>query len=554
MNLSIPKSSDLPLLPHPIWFSPETGIYSSKHPPRPLPQNPDQDVVSFLFAKPHQGETALVHSQSGLSISYPELRSMVECMAAGLHRLGISPGQLVLILLPNSVLFPVIVLGVLSAGAAITTMNPLSSSQEIKKQMGTLDLTLVFTSSGKFGTLDELGVPLVAVPENHFYDPLQYPFFHRLLSCNPLLSRRHTIQQSDTAAILFTSGTSGSSKGVVLTHGNFIAMIELFVRFEASQYEKQSWEDVYLAAIPMFHVYGLSLFVLGLLSLGSTVVVMTRFEVLEAVRAIESFGVSHLPVVPPIMAALVRAKDDTGCELRSLKQVSCGAAPLRQKLIQDFLLRFKHVDLIQGYGMTESTAVGTRGFNTKSCKKYTSSGLLAPNMEAKVVDQQIGNCLPPGKIGELWLKGSAIMKGYLNDEMETASIIDKNGWLKTGDVGYFDHDGYLFIVDRLKDVIKYKGFQVAPADLEAILTSHTEIIDAAVTSALDEVAGEIPIAFVVRKHDSNVSETDIMKYIANRVAPYKKVRKVIFVQSIPRNPAGKIMRRALKNSNGVSRM
>ncbi|KAG0498618.1 hypothetical protein HPP92_003309 [Vanilla planifolia] len=539
---------------HPSWFSPETGIYSSRHPPRSLPQDPFQDLVSFLFSRPHRGETALVDSLSGISISYPDLLSMVESLASGLHDIGVSPGQVVLVLLPNSVLLPVILLGVLTVGAVITTMNPLSSPNEIKKQTDNLHLALVFSSSEKVGNLGDLGVPVVAVPNNLDYDSTEYPVFHKISSGNRHLAWRPVIRQSDTAAILFSSGTSGSSKGVVLTHRNLIAMVELFVQFEASQYKKKSWEDVYLAAIPMFHVYGLSLFSIGLLSLGSTVVVMRRFDAREATRVINKYRVTHFPVVPPIMVALIRAKDCHGYDLSSLKQASSGAAPLRKQLIQEFLLRFPHVDFIQGYGMTESTAVGTRGFNTETCKNYTSVGLLAPNMEAKVIDWEMGISLPPGKSGELWLRGPAVMKGYLNDVKESESVIDKDGWFKTGDIGYFDQDGYLFILDRLKDTIKYKGFQIAPADLEALLISHAEILDAAVTSAFDEEAGEIPVAFVVRKLGSNLCSNAIMEFVAKQVAPYKKVRRVVFVQSIPRSPAGKILRRVLRSSFGASKM
>ncbi|KAK8926660.1 4-coumarate--CoA ligase-like 6 [Platanthera zijinensis] len=514
-----------------LWFSPETGVYISKHAPRTLPQDPFQDLVTFLFSKPHKGEKALIDALSGHCISYSDLRPMVEALASGLHHSGISKGQLVLLLLPNSIFFPIILLGILSLGAIVTTMNPLSSPQEIQKQTAGERLTLVFSTPEKVGIFDSIcgAAPVIPVPEDLSYDSLQFQIFHMLMSCKEQIFIKPAIRQSDAAAVLFTSGTSGSSKGAILTHGNFISMMELFVRFEASQYEKESFEDVCLAAIPMFHVYGMSLFALGLLSLGSAVVVMRRFDVQEAVKAIDRYRVTHVHLVPPIMAALVRVKDATGCVLSSLKQVSCGAAPLSQKLIEDFLLRFQHVDLIQGYGLTESAAVGTRGFNTKNCKKYESAGLLAPNMEAKVIDHESGTSLPPGKAGELWLRGPAIMKGYLNDEEASASIIDENGWLKTGDIGYFDQDGYFFILDRLKDVIKYKGFQVAPADLESVLITHAEIIDAAVTSAMDVEAGEIPVAFVVRGHGSNISSAEIIKFVAMKHVHDQKVEDSSFL-------------------------
>ncbi|KAG8086768.1 hypothetical protein GUJ93_ZPchr0010g9636 [Zizania palustris] len=295
-------------------------------------------------------------------------------------------------------------------------------------------------------------------------------------------------------------------------------MVELVVRFEASQYARGACENVYLAALPMFHVYGLSLFAVGLLSLGTTVVVMKRFDVGEAVRAIERYKVTHLPLVPPVMAALVRA-------------TAAGAPPL--------------ASLVQGYGMTETSAVGTRGFNTSKHKKYTSVGLLAPNTHAKIVHLESGCCLPPGSSGELWLHGPGYLNGGGDDD---DACPRKDGWLRTGDIAYFDSDGYLYIVGRLKDTIKYKGFQIAPGDLEEVLMHHPEILDVAVTSAEDKEAGEIPVAFVVRKSGSTLSYMQVMEYVAKQVATYKRVRKVIFVDAIPKSAAGKVLRRLLKDS------
>lgn len=340
----------------------------------------------------------------------------------------------------------------------------------------------------------------------------------------------------------------------MLTHGNLIAMVELFVRFEASQYEDLSTGNVFLAVLPMFHIYGLSLYTMGLLSLGSSIVVMRKFSADEMVRAIERHGVTHFPAVPPLVKILAeKAKGGCGSSMKSLKQVSSGAAPLSTRSIEEFIQALPHVDFIQGYGMSESTAVGTRGLNSEEVRNYSSAGLLAPNMQAKVVDCITGFFLPPGRTGELWLRGPGIMKGYLNNVEATSSAIDGDGWLRTGDIVYFDQDGYLHVVDRLKEIIKYKGFQIAPADLEDVLVSHQDILDAAVTGARDEEAGEIPVAFVVKRTGSSISQAEVIDYVAKQVAPYKKVRKVVFTKSIPRSPAGKILRRELR-SNFASRL
>ncbi|RAL40361.1 hypothetical protein DM860_006431 [Cuscuta australis] len=553
----------------PFWYSPETGIYTSKHPSVQLPADPFLDVVSFIFSHPHSpSAVSLVDSQSGFSISYSELHSLVKSAAAGLHRMGVTQGDVVLLLLPNSVYFPVLVLGILSLGAVVAPMNPLSTPSEIKKQafQGGLNVRLAFSTPERIDDLVGLGIPAIGLPEIPNLDSSEMSspacsVFRNLISTYPKTAPVPRIKQQDTAAVLFSSGTTGGCKGAVLTHANFIATVELFVRFEASQYDGDAAENVYLDVMPMFHVYGLSLFVLGLFSLGSTVVVMRRYDGDAAVRAIERYGVTHFPVAPPLLIALTRkakaaaAADGKNSMMKGVRQVSCGAAPTSAACIQDFVQTFPHIDFIQGYGMTETAAVGTRGYNAGKFRKYGSVGLLAPNMEAKVVDWTTGLPQPPHSMGELWLRGPSIMKGYLNNIEASKNTIDSGGWLHTGDIVYFDGDGYLFVQDRLKEIIKYKGFQISPVDLEAVIMSHPDITDAAVTSETNDEVGEIPVAFVVkRKGRCALSQAALIDFVAKQIAPYKKVRRVYFTTSIPRSAAGKILRRELKKLIITSKM
>nr|CAB3500033.1 unnamed protein product [Digitaria exilis] len=537
------------------FYSAASGVYASTHPAVRLPADPSLSLVPHVLARlpaSRPDAPAFVDAATGEAVSRADLRRLVPALAAGLRlRRGIRLGDVVLLALPNSVSFPVAFFAVLAAGGVATTINPCSAPAEIAARVRDTGAALVLAAPENAGKLPPLRVPVVLVPETfRLADdgaPEFAPFRELLLLDPDLPGLPPPVGQDDAASILYSSGTGGRSKGVVLTHRNLIATVELFVRFEASQYAAPACDNVYLAAVPMFHVYGLGLFAIGLPTLGSTVVVMKRFVVGEAVKAIDRFRITHFPMVPPIMVALVHAAEPTA--LGSLVQVSTGAAPTSGRLINDFVKAFPHVDLIQGYGMTESAAVGTRGFNTSKHKKYASVGLLAPNMHARIVDVETGCYLPPGSCGELWLLGPAIMRGYMNDEDACAM---NDGWLRTGDVAYFDSDGYLYIVGRLKEVIKYKGFQIAPADLDAVLVEHPEIVDVAVTSAEDEEAGEIPVAFVVRKSGSSLSCTQVMEYVANQVSPYKKVRKVVFVESIPRSPAGKVLRRLLKDSLAVA--
>ncbi|KAJ7942591.1 4-coumarate--CoA ligase-like [Quillaja saponaria] len=330
-------------------------------------------------------------------------------MASGLHKMSVSKSDVVLLLLPNSIYYPIIFLGILYLGSSCYNHESSLYYPEIKKQL-LIPRFLAFTLSEKCEKIEVLGIPAIEVPE--FVNSNPNPsVFYELISGNHDLLSKPVINQEDIAVILYSSGTTGASKGVILTHKNFISMLVLNVRLDATLYNDLGGENVYLAALPMFHVYGLSLFQSGLISLGSTVVIMKKFDADEVVKAIDKYKVTHFPVVPPILTALTKkAQGINGRSLQSLKQVTCGAATLSRKLIDEFVHSLPHVDFVQGYAMTECGAA-FRGFNTEKFHKYSSVGLLAPNMEAKVVDLKTASFLPPLSVGELWLRGSAVMKG-----------------------------------------------------------------------------------------------------------------------------------------------
>lgn len=359
---------------------------------------------------------------------------------------------------------------------------------------------------------------------------------------------KESVCQNDAASLLYSSGTTGESKGVVSSHGNMIAMVQTIIgRFGLDEKSGGNQGHVFVCTVPMFHIYGLVCFATGLLATGATIIVLPKFEMNDLLLAISKYKVSYFPLVPPILVAMVNNADQIKkhYDLSSLRHVLSGGAPLGKDLIEGFVKKFPNVVLMQGYGLTESTAIAASTDSLEESRKYGTAGMLSPSFEAKIVDPESGKVLGVNETGELWLRGPTIMKGYFNNEEATASTLTSEGWLKTGDVCYIDEDGFVFVVDRLKELIKYKGYQVPPAELEALLLTHPDIDDAAVIPFPDKNVGQFPMAYVVRKAGSSLSENDVMDFVAKQVAPYKRIRKVAFVDSIPKNASGKILRKDL---------
>lgn len=366
-----------------------------------------------------------------------------------------------------------------------------------------------------------------------------------MMKKEPELSRvTERINQDDTATLLYSSGTTGPSKGVVSSHKNLIAMVQVVMaRFG----KEQETRETFICTVPMFHIYGLAVFAMGLLAMGSTIVVLSKFEMHDMLSSIEKFRATFLPLVPPILVAMLNNADaiKRKYDLSSLHTVVSGGAPLSKEVTEGFIEKYPNVSIFQGYGLTESSGIGASTESLEESRKYGTAGLVSASTEAMIVDTETAQPLPVNRTGELWLRGPTIMKGYFSNEEATTSTITPEGWLKTGDVCYIDSDGFLFVVDRLKELIKYKGYQVPPAELEALLLTHPAIVDAAVIPYPNKEAGQVPMAYVVRKAGSSLSGSQVMDFVAEQVAPYKRIRKVAFISSIPKNPSGKILRKDL---------
>ncbi|KAF2880008.1 hypothetical protein ILUMI_27554, partial [Ignelater luminosus] len=345
------------------------------------------------------------------------------------------------------------------------------------------------------------------------------------------------------AFILYSSGTTGLSKGVMLTHKNINTTIALSRDHRFIRQFKPGSESA-LGLLPFYHAFGLCV-VFRCLIFGRHVVVLTVFDPNTFLRTIQEYKITNLHLVPPLANFLAKSPLVNLYDLSSVEVINCGAAPLSKEIQSILVQRLKAKMFRQAYGMTETT-LGVLGFPLKESKPG-SCGKVLPYVSAKVVNPETGKSLGPNKQGELYFKGDFIMKGYIGNIEATNSAIDKEGWLATGDVGYYDDEGFFFIVDRLKELIKYKGFQVAPAELEAILITHPKIVDAGVLGVPHESAGELPLAFVVVKPGEKLTEEEVNDFVDKQVMPQKRLRGgVRFIDEIPRIRSGKILRRKLR--------
>ncbi|XP_050235390.1 probable CoA ligase CCL5 [Mercurialis annua] len=534
-------------------FCRSNSTFYSKRRPIPFPPNHSIDITSFISSQAHNGKTAFIDATTGRHLSFPELWKAVDSVASCLSDMGVRKGHVILLLSPNSIFFPIVCLSVMSLGAIITTTNPLNTPREIAKQIADSKPKLAFTVPLLVPKLTESNsnLPIILIDDEDEYKHKHssknktkiLTSLTEMMRKEPSDSRlKERVSVDDTATLLYSSGTTGESKGVVSSHRNLIAMVQTIVgRFNEDR------EHRFICTVPMFHIYGLSAFAAGLLASGSTIIVLSKFEIQEMLSLIERYRATDLPLVPPILMAMINGADQmkSKYDFSSLKTVLSGGAPLGKEVIEGFAEKYPTVRILQGYGLTESTGIGASTDTLDESRRYGTAGLLSPSMEAKIVEPENGKALTANQTGELWLRGPSIMKGYFSNAEATSSTLDSDGWLRTGDLCYIDDDGFIFVVDRLKELIKYKGYQVPPAELEALLLTHAEISDAAVIPFPDKEAGQVPVAYVVRKAESNLTESAIKDFVARQVAPYKRIRRVTFIAAIPKNPSGKILRKDL---------
>ena len=512
--------------------------------PYPDVRVPDVPLHRFVLAGAGaRGEKpALVDGLTGRTLTYGQLSAGVERVAAGLAAQGFEQGDVLGLFAPNCPEFALAFFGALAAGGVVTTVNSLSTVQDLQFQLCNAGARFLVTV-GPF--LDRAmpaaglaGIESVFVLGDAPASAGATPF-RALLATGAPAPEVGIDPATDLAALPYSSGTTGLPKGVMLTHRNLVANL-----VQTAKVHAVSQTDRIAVVLPLFHIYGLQVVMNLGLAAGATLVTMPRFEFEPFLGLLQQHQITRAFVVPPIVLALARQPLVDRYDISRVTAMMSGAAPLDAEL-ETACARRVGCRIVQGYGLTEASPVTHANPDLPRTKKPGTVGQLLPNTECRVVDPASGADLGPGEDGELWIRGPQVMRGYLNNPEATAAMLDGDGWLHTGDIGRVDEDGYFTIVDRLKELIKYKGFQVAPAELEAVLRSHPAVADAAVVPLPDDECGEVPKGFVVLR--GHASPADLMAYVAERVAPYKKIRAVELIDAIPKSPSGKILRRVLRD-------
>jgi acyl-CoA synthetase (AMP-forming)/AMP-acid ligase II len=525
--------------------------------PYPDVEIPELSVPEFVLAagKERPDAPALIDGVSGDVITHGQLAHHVDRLAAALHEKGLRKGDVVAVLCPNTIWYPVVFHGIAAAGCVTSPINSLYTAHEIAFQLRDSGAKMLITISMFLDRARE-ATEQQPVEEIVVLDGAEgHASLIDLLSSEAPSAEVEFDPADDLVALPYSSGTTGLPKGVMLTHRNLVANVSQ----SRPLVDLHEGDERIIAVLPFFHIYGLTVLMNQGLQWGGTVVTLPRFDLEQFLRTIQDQKITRAFVAPPIVLALAKHPLVDSFDLSSLRTITSGAAPLDESLALAAEERLRKgagtgVTVAQGYGMTELSPVshttpekGKGPGGDDYAVPKGSVGYAIPNTECRLVDPATGEDAADGERGELWVRGPQVMKGYLNNPGATADTVDAEGWLHTGDVAIVDAHGCYTVVDRVKELIKYKGYQVAPAELEAVLLGHPQILDAAVIGVPEKDTGEeLPKAFVVRAQGSELSEQAVMDFMAEKVAPHKKIRLVEFIDEVPKSSAGKILRKDLK--------
>lgn len=531
-------------------------IFRSKRQPIPIP---NIDIYSFLF-QPNEFNTTrspdrplLIDGISGKSLTFRQARTISGQLATGWkENVGLKKGDVVAVFAPNQYDHAVLYFSLLAAQCTVTPGNPNYTEVEFNHQVHKAQAKVIVTVPELLPVLLKVAAKN-NVPKDKIFlfgdravDGVQP--FSAIASSQVVQIPLQGVDSEDLAFICFSSGTTGVAKGVMLTQRNFVSQMIMVTDFE--QTDANQKDDMIIGFLPFFHIFGLTTLVLRAFYSNTPVVVVPKYDLELVCQLIEQYKVTQGPIVPPVAVQLAKNEVVLKYDLSSLRIISSGGAPLGSEHIDALHLRVK-APVRQGYGLTETTAGCV--YQRLGVSPSGSTGVLVANMECKLVDQE-GNELGLDQPGEILMRGPVIMKGYLNDDKANAETFTHDGWMRTGDIAKFDSKtGEFFIIDRIKELIKYKGYQVAPAELEALLMSHNAVADCCVIGVYDSAqATELPRAYVVLQPSvpkTPASAAMIFKFVEDNVISYKKLRGgVRFLDVIPKSPSGKILRRVLRDS------
>ncbi len=521
--------------------------------PFPDVEIPDETLFDYLFGgiATDDDRPALIDGPSGVETSYGRLKGQILALAGGLAQRGLAVGEVSGILCPNIPAFVTVFHGIMRAGGTATTINSLYTAHEIAAQLKDSKATHLFTLSMMLPQADEaagtVGIPaenVIVIDGSDSVEPGRTSL-RSLLTTGAPAPEVDLDPATHLAVLPYSSGTTARAKGVMLTHRNLVANLA-----QSRPVMGVTSDDRILAVLPFFHIYGMNVLMNGGLSRRAPIITMPRFDLAEFLRIIQDLRASYLYIAPPIAVALAKHPMVDSYDTSSIRVIFSGAAPLDQKLGEAVAARLG-CSVRQGYGMSEMSPVSHSIPEDRDDIPLGTVGFSLPNMECKIMDPATGAEVDypadgTSAPGELWCKGPNVMVGYLADPAATAETLDAEGFLHTGDVATITSEGYVRVVDRVKELIKYKGYQVPPAELEAVLLTHPAIADAAVIGVQDADGEEIPKAFVVLQPGAELTGPEVMAYVAERLAPHKKIREVEFIDTIPKSSSGKILRRQLR--------
>ncbi|QKJ18885.1 AMP-binding protein [Microbacterium hominis] len=523
-------------------------MFTSPYAEREIPAVTIYDYLFGGLTDEELTRVALIDPASGAETTYAALRAQVNAFAGALAARGVSTDTVIAVLCPNVPAFATVFHGALRAGATVTTLNSLYTAGEIEKQLRDAKATWFVTVSPLLpqasAAAEAVGIPherVIVLDGAH-----GHPNLRELLSEGAPAPEVSIDPATHLAVLPYSSGTTGIPKGVMLTHTNLVANVE-----QCRDVIDLTRDDRVLAVLPFFHIYGMTVLLNLALQRRASMVTMPKFDLVEFLRSIQTYQCTYLYIAPPIAVALAKHPIVDEFDISSVRTLFSGAAPLDGETAE-LAARRINAHVLQGYGMSETSPAALVIPADRPDIPASSAGVVLANELVKLVDPETGDeitelgedgvTLP----GELWVKGPNIMLGYLGREDATAETIDADGFLHTGDIAVYHEGGYFSIVDRLKELIKYKGYQIAPAELEALLLSHPKVMDAAVIGVLDDDKQEIPKAFIVAAPGAELAAEDVMAFVTEHVAPYKKVRRVEFIDAIPKSSSGKILRKDLR--------